>query len=128
MSKSDSVVNFVVKYFAVIIFAGWMLSVVGCAGMSIEYPTPNCVDYVQANKVSTDVINFGDYTPVTKFSHVWIERDGTCFDNMNQGGFNCDSELYKTTLLIDPSDNLKMLRLLCKRPAVNGYKSCEVKS
>lgn len=71
----------------------------GCGSMTVLKPINgnNCVDFTLENRKAGDIAMFGYYKPAMASgeSHMWIARDGQCFDNMNPAGFNCDDSNYK---------------------------------
>ena len=87
--------------------------------MQIQYPekTENCVNWVIKNRLDGDVVYFGRYTPVENYTHVWLEREGVCYDNMNPvSGFRCDSKEYKSMFTLDLTDPDYVKTLLNNRP------------
>ena len=72
----------------------------GCGSMHIETPQNlkviNCVDYCDWNYRGGDTVIHGDIVgSKDNESHLWLKRDGVCFDNQHQTGFDCDDPRYE---------------------------------
>ena len=91
----------------------------GCSSMEVLRPIEgnNCVDWVNAHKVSTDRLIYGKYLPEKRsnINHIWIEREGECYDNMMPGGFNFSDSDYIKKFEIDQDDDYLMGVLLANR-------------
>ena len=83
----------------------------GCLHMEKLTPIAgnNCVDYVLANKKAGDTLIWGRYTPMPEVNHIWLERNGTCYDNMNKAGFNCNSVFYEANEACNPQSTTELL-------------------
>lgn len=103
MSKSQQ--SFMFKLFAVLIISGAALDLAQCSKMSIEYPGSNteiqrCSDWVIDNMQRGDTVFHGVYNNSENTTHVWLKRDGICYDNMRPKGFDCSSYLYEANAVL----------------------------
>lgn len=72
----------------------------GCGSVEVLRPIEgnNCVDKVLEMRQDGDQAYLGYYANALierGEAHAWLKRDGTCYDNMNPKGFDCNSELYR---------------------------------
>lgn len=106
-------------FIAVIVFIGSTGILSGCSSMEKLTPIAgnNCIDYVLAKKKTGDVLIWGRYLPEPNPDtyHLWLERDGVCYDNMNKAGFNCDSRLYKANEWVNPNHKEVFAMIYAKR-------------
>ena len=79
-------------------------SITGCSSIKPDTKTINCLTWVSLNKTDSDVIHYGRFKSSRLETHVWIERNGVCYDNMHQGGFNCDDSRYVRFYVVNAND------------------------